>query len=285
MPLDVFAMTNAIVGPRSVLIDRTAFGYHGDDGININPDWETEPFSADNQYGRTGFHLTDVVGTLGMQALECPESVFGLLMGLNAGTDITAPLAGVDFDARPSILMPNRLIEVWGLWGTGVLQSIFKGCLTKPPARKEGKKGKTILDLSYQLVQFSPGYPAGFYRMLDAVDGAVTLTSSPEDAATNVAAAVTPTITFNKPMSSLALMSTHWRFTKDADASAVAFTPAFGTLTKDGVTITDPTKIVLTPASALTAGAAYTLLVYQGIPAVDGTTLAANSEINFTVAS
>ena len=282
----VYNRANSIQGPRSVLIDRTPIGYTDEDGVDFQPSWDTQPVAVDQEYAILGHNITGVAGTVGIKVWEMVEGSIALLHDLAAAASISSPIAGADFGLTPGLQLTNRLIEWWGLWANGgVGHYMVKGALSAPPAQKIGRKTQMIWDLKYALTRFSSGYPGGLLRLYDAVSGAVTFTSVPADNATGVLGAAAPTFTFNKPMSALALLNEHGLFLKHEDLSEVAFVPSFGTVVKDGVTVTDPTKIVLTPASALTASKVYDITVYQGIPAVDGTTLAADSLVDFTVAT
>ena len=284
--LTVFNRENAIQGPRSVLVDRTPIGYTDDDGVDFQPSWDVTPIAVDQEYALLGHNVAGVGGTVGFRALEMVEGSVALLHDLAALTSITSPMAGADFSLMPNLQLTGRLLEWWGLWTDGgVGHYMVKGNLTAPPAQKMGRKAQLLWDLKYALTRFSSGFPSGLLRLYDAVTGAATYTAVPADNATGVLASAAPTFTFNKPMSVLALLNEHWQFLKHEDLSQVAFAPSFGTVVKDGVTVTDPTKIVLTPASALTANKVYDITIYAGIPAVDGTTIAADATIDFTTAA
>jgi hypothetical protein len=148
----------------------------------------------------------------------------------------------------------------------------------------EGRKKATQLDLSFNLIELTSGLPAGYTMHFDAVAGALSETSVPANAATGVLTTAAPTFTFNKPMPIHALLAQHWTFTKVSDGAAVAFTAGFGSTSVDGVSVPDPTKIVLTPDAALTAAAQYRITLAQQIPSVDGTQLDAAVTVTFTCA-
>ena len=283
--LKVFNPLNRVIGPGSVTIDRTAIGYVTDDGIAFNPSMTVEEVTADQVLARIGQNVTGLAGTIDLKAWEPITDNWPLFYDQTAGSAITVPLAGKDFNGSPQVKSTIRLIEWWGMWsGGGFAQFVARGVLAKIPVESLGHKKQLVLDLSFNLVQLSSGF---WYlrRVFDSVTAAPTETSVPANSATNVNVAVAPAYQFTKPMSVLALDNTHWSFIKNSDSSEVAFTPSFATAVKDGVTITDPTKIVLTPSVALTAAAVYVIKCYQGCPAADLTTLAADNTVSFTCAA
>jgi hypothetical protein len=284
--LTAFNENNRIIGPRSLMIDRAPLGYTSEDGMDFNPNWAVEAVSGDQKYTDLGANVTDIKGTVEFKVFEVTTALIPKLFDLAAGTTLTgAPLAGTRFSNMPNMKLTKRLIEWWGLAAGGAGDVLFmavKGILAAAPKESYGRKKQLLLDMKFNLCDFSSGYPPGIRDVYTGVSGALTLTSSPADDAVSVAITVAPTFTFNKCLSALALLDEHWTFTKDTDSSAVPYAVSFGTRTVDGVTITDPHVIVLTPSSSLTNSAAYTITTAVGIPAVDGTTLATAVTTNFT---
>jgi hypothetical protein len=288
MSLLLLNRDNRIIGPSNLFLDRAVVGYIQDDGIAYAPVMEKLPFTADQIGTPIGSDVIEDGGTLNFKAIEVIESNFATLLDLDAGVDIAGgTLAGIDFNMRPKRKLTQRQIEFYGAWANGgCAHFICKGELASMPAINRQRKVPTVLDLTYDLTQLTASWPMGICRLYDAVSGALTVTSVPADAATGVLGAAVITLTFNKPMSCLALMSSNWQLVKDsAPTVLLPCTPSFGTTTKGSLTIIDPCKIILTPDVAMTAGAEHTATIFAGIPAVDGTTLAADTVIDFTVAA
>lgn len=283
--LTVFNENNRVIGPANVLIARTALGFT-EEGVDYQPSVTKDEFPADQVSMNIGSVVTKLGGKLSMKLLECTEANFLMAFDIPAGVSISSPIAGDRYDMKPNETLTKRQIEWYGRWSAGrVIHNVIAGEIAKLPPFPMNSTKKTTLDLEFDQIKLNTAYPMGFTHIYDAVSGAVTATTTPADDATGVDDAASISIQFNKPMSVMALMAEHFLFTKDSDSSAVAFTPAFATTTVSGITIVDPTKIILTPDSALTASAAYTLKIYQAIPAVDGTVMAADVTTNFTVAA
>jgi hypothetical protein len=281
-----FNWQNEIRGPANLALDGTVLGWIHTDGVNFKPSFKSDPIEVDQSMDTLGDKLIGLEGTVSFKPLELLESRLALLLDLAAGSDIAAPLAGAMFNLRPNDPLTVRRIEWWTLWGANHYgHYVIGGTLANHPQMDHSRQKPTIPELVYNRRRLSSNYPAGLLILYDAVAGAPTATCVPADAAVDQAAAVQPTFTFTKPMSVLALLNQYWSFTKDADSSEVAFAPAFATTTVGSQTIIDVTKIKLVPGSALTAGAAYTVKCRANTPAIDGAGLAAELEINFTVAA
>lgn len=283
MPLNLLDKRNRIIGPSSLFFDRAPVGYVTNDGVNYSPTFEKLPFEADQVENGVGGSVIADAGTVGFTAIEILEENFAELLDLPAGADFTSGgLGGRDFDMRPNRDLTMRQIEWYGKWGRGgVGHFVVGGELANLPKIVRSAKEATVFELTYDLVKLCTQWPCGFFRLYDAVTGALTVTTTPADAATGVATSATIALAFNKPVSVLALAGDNFTLV-DGSGDAVAFTASMGTTTKGGLTILDPSKITITPDAAFTAGD-YTLTVLAGIPAVDGTTLAADESATFTV--
>lgn len=285
MPLNLLDKRNRIIGPSSLYFDRSPVGYVTNDGVNYSPTFEKLPFEADQVENGVGGSVIQDAGTVGFTAIEILEENFAELLDLPAGADFTSgSLAGADFDMRPNRDLTMRQIEWYGKWGRGgVGHFVVGGELANLPKIARSAKEATVFELTYDLVKLCTQWPCGFCRLYDAVTGALTVTSTPADEATGVATSAAIALAFNKPVSVLALAGDNFSLVADsAPTVAIPFTASIGTTTKGGLTILDPSKITITPDAALTAGA-HTFKVMAGIPAVDGTTIAADVAVGFTV--
>ena len=288
MVLKNFSRNDQIIGPRSLMVNGVPLGYIAEDGISWKPAWTTEPVTTDQRFGSIGHNMTGIGGTLDIKVWDITADNYAALRGIPTGVAITSPMTGIAFNELPTVKLPDYTLVWWGLGASGaIIMHAVKGNLVKPPQMDEGRKKATVMDLSFELNEFSSGYPGGYTAILTAVSGsALSFTSVPAGAATGVALAAAPTLTFNRAMPMTALFAEHWTFVKHVDSSAVLYTPSFGTITVNGVTLPDPTKIVLTPDALLTGSAVYDITPSPALFACDGNALGANGVLfSFTCAS
>lgn len=291
--LEVFLQKNRIASDVHIAVDRNCLGWVGENGFNLAPAPEVEMFHPQNLMYPGGGDIMRMGGQVTIQQLEVLTTQIARIFDLEAGSSIAAPLAGDRWSLQPLLRRTARQIEAWAEF-TSVEASndynkssrffyvVIKGILQGMPNIPMSKNAPLIPELVFSLVQLNTAWPGGMLDIYDAVAGDVTVTpSAPADEASDVAITATPTFTFSKPMAMTALADDFWSFTKDEDSSEVAFTPAFGTRTLDGLTLTDPTKIILTPSSSLENSKAYTITLSQQVRAVDWTHPAAQTEVNF----
>jgi hypothetical protein len=285
--LKLFNRDNRVLAPAHVFINGSPVGYTTDAGLDFQPSEDHVVFQADQSYAPLGANVTAFKGTLKMNIIEPISENFALLQDIKAGATVTAPLAGKLFDLTPSLKKTKYIIEWFQLWTNGsVKHTIVAGNLNKQPQEKPGRKNAVEYDLSFDLVQLNSAYQAGASYIYTAVSAAPTITVTPIDAATTMALAGAVVATATKPFSVLALLDEHWSLAKDSDSTAVTYAPAFGTFTLGGnLTLTDPSKILLTPATALGATTKYNLKIFKTIPFVDNSVMAADLASSFTTTS
>jgi hypothetical protein len=254
-------LSRIILGPNHVAIDAVGLGYLDESGVSIELAPETDELRVDQQLDPICDLVKGRKGSISFKAVELTNEQFRKAMGLSAdsGTSISVPIAGDDYGlAYPSIIGVS-IVERWGLDAAGAVRHYVLGGAPIGGLKLEFKRGVPFApEIKFDIRPLASSRPDGWYRIYDAVSGALT--------ATITAGSGNHAVQFNKPMSSTALRAYNYSQSTGAITSV-----AFATTTVYGITIIDPTKIIVTGS-----GTTPVLTVNAGITAADGTVLAAN---------